>query len=412
MADKIQELLGEIKNMTNDQIASKMVEIKDAMDNQQKELDKKMGSLDSQRDEAIEKMKADFQEETEKKMAQLVEKIGSAFPDSKPDEKPRFKDFGEFISLVKSQDMAIKDLVENTGNLGGYTVPEQFSNDIKIVELENAVVEPRATVLELYTSMYKMPTIDPSSNADGSQFGGATAYWTDEMAALTESNPTFDRVKLELNKLTAYVEDSNELEKDSVANIGQLLTKLYGQVLAFKKDSAFISGDGVDKPLGILNAPALVTVSRATASQIHPIVFVTMISRFRGSYRNAIITINQSTIPQVYTMKDDNGNYIWHPGMSGSIASGVQGTIYGIPYEITEKNSALGTEGDVILSDWANYLIAKQGDIVVDYSDHYLFKNDARAYRAKCRVDGQPWLKSAITPYKGGSTLSPFVALS
>ena len=88
------------------------------------------------------------------------------------------------------------------------------------------------------------------------------------------------------------------------------------------------------------------------------------------------------------------------------------GTIYGIPYAITEKNSALGTEGDVIMADWANYLVAKQGDIVVDYSDHYLFKNDARAYRAKCRVDGQPWLKSAITPYKGGSTLSPFVALS
>lgn len=408
MSDMIKELMDEIKTMNNEQIESKMADLKTAMDNRNKELDEKMGSLDDAKEKALADMEMKFQT----KMAETVEKIGSAFPDVKPQENERFKDFGEFIRLVKKNDISLKDLAENTGNLGGYTVPTQFSNNIQKISLESSIVEQRATVLQLMAPTFEMPSIDPSSNADGSQYGGARAYWTDELQALTESNPTFDNVKLEVNKLTAFIEDSNELEQDSIANMGQLLTQMYGEVISFKSDSAFISGDGVKKPLGILNAPALVTVSRATASQVHPADIVGMMARFRGSYDKAVIMINQSTIPQVFLMKDDNGNYIWHPGMSGTIANKVMGTIYGIPYLITEKASALGTEGDIILADWSHYLVGKRGGLVTDYSDHYFFNKDSRAYRCKVRVDGQPWLKQAITPYKGGSTLSPFVALS
>lgn len=408
MSDVIKNLLDEIQGMNQTQIDSKMADIKTAIEKRDKELDEKMGTMEQAKEKAL----ADLQTKTETRMAELVEKIGSAFPDVKAEEKARFKDFGEYINLVKKNDMSIKDLAENTGNLGGYTVPTQFSNQINKITLETSIVESRATVLNLNAPTYEMPSIDPSSNVDGSQYGGATAYWTDELQALTESNPTFDNVKLEVNKLTAFIEDSNELEQDSVANMGQLLTKMYGEVMSFKQDSAFISGDGVKKPLGILSAPALVTVSRATASQVHPLDIVTMMSRFRGSYDKAVLLINQSTIPQVFLMKDDNGNFIWHPGMSGTIANKVMGTIYGIPYIITEKASALGTEGDIILADWSHYLVGKRGGLVTDYSDHYFFNKDSRAYRCKARVDGQPWLKQAITPYKGGSTLSPFVALS
>lgn len=408
MSEVIKGLLDEIKGMNQAQIDEKMADLKTAIEKRDKELDEKLGTMADAKEKALAEMEIKFQT----KMAETVEKIGSAFPDVKPEENERFKDFGEYMNMVKKQDERIKDLAENTGNLGGYTVPTQFSNNIMKISLESSIVEQRATVLTLNAPTFEMPSIDPSSNADGSQYGGATAYWTDELQALTESNPTFDNIKLEVNKLTAFIEDSNELEQDSVANMGQLLTQMYGEVISFKKDSAFISGDGVKKPLGILNAPALVTVSRATASQVHPADIVGMMARFRGSYDKAVLLINQSTIPQVFLMKDDNGNYIWHPGMSGTIANKVLGTIYGIPYIITEKASALGTEGDIILADWSHYLVANRGGLVTDYSDHYFFNKDSRAYRCKVRVDGQPWLRQAITPYKGGSTLSPFVALS
>ena len=45
-------------------------------------------------------------------------------------------------------------------------------------------------------------------------------------------------------------------------------------------------------------------------------------------------------------------------------------------------------------------------------SPHFKFGNDMTAYRIIERVDGRPWLQSAITPKNGGSALSPFVKIA
>jgi len=400
--DKITEILEKIKSIGDGKVSQEaFAELKNAIDNRDKELDEQMGSMEKN---------------MEKHLAKMSQAITEGFNKAnyeKPPEEARFKDFGEFVGKVKARDMSIKDLAEGAGNTGGYLVPEEFKSEILRVQLENSVVRNNsARIIQMNSSMVQMPALDMSSNAAGFLYGGAAAYWGNENASFTESNPTFDNVKLEANKLTAYVEDPNELEQDAIVNMGQLLTTMYGEVLAFEEDFAFINGDGVNKPLGILAAPALVTVSRATASQIHPVDPITMISRFRGNLDKAVFVVNQSALPQIYQLKDDNGNFIWHPGMSGSIATKVMGTLYGIPMVVTEKAPALGTEGDLMLCDWSHYLIGDRGGLRTDYSQHYKFQNDQMAYRCVERVDGQPWLKSAITPRNGGSTLSPFIALS
>lgn len=397
--DKIKELLEQMSSgkVSNEDFAS----LKEAMENKNKEIDKEFGNIDEKLDKA---------------MAKMSEAITEGFTKAnyiKPEEEARFKSFDEFLGKVKSRDMSIKDLAEGAGNTGGYLVPEEFSNEILRLNLEKSVVRNNgARIIRMNSPQVQFPALDMSSNANGSIYGGATAYWGNENASITESQPSFDNVKLEVAKLTAYVEDSNELEQDAIVNMGQLLTSMYADVLSFEEDYAFINGDGVNKPLGILNAPCLVTVSRATASQVHPVDIVTMISRFKGSLDKAVISVNQSVLPQIYQLKDDNGNFIWHPGSDRNIAGKAMGTIYGIPMIVTEKNPALGTEGDFIMADWSHYLIGDRGGLRTDYSQHFKFQNDQMAYRCVKRVDGQPWLKSAITPRNGGSTLSPFVALS
>jgi HK97 family phage major capsid protein len=78
---------------------------------------------------------------------------------------------------------------------------------------------------------------------------------------------------------------------------------------------------------------------------------------------------------------------------------------------VTEKCPAVGTKGDIILADFGHYLVGDRGGLRTDYSQHYKFQSDQMAYRVIKRVDGQPWLKQAITPRRGGATLSPFVAI-
>ena len=45
-------------------------------------------------------------------------------------------------------------------------------------------------------------------------------------------------------------------------------------------------------------------------------------------------------------------------------------------------------------------------------SPHVRFTNDETVHKFVQRVDGQPWLDSAITPRNGTNTLSPYVALA
>ena len=44
-------------------------------------------------------------------------------------------------------------------------------------------------------------------------------------------------------------------------------------------------------------------------------------------------------------------------------------------------------------------------------SEQYKFANDLTSYRLTERCDGRSWLRTALSPFNGGATLSPFVAL-
>jgi len=78
----------------------------------------------------------------------------------------------------------------------------------------------------------------------------------------------------------------------------------------------------------------------------------------------------------------------------------------------TEKSPVVGTAGDISFVDFGFYLIGDRQVMSALSSPHYKFANDQTAYRIIERVDGQPWLKSSITPKNGGSALSPFVRIA
>jgi len=88
-------------------------------------------------------------------------------------------------------------------------------------------------------------------------------------------------------------------------------------------------------------------------------------------------------------------------------------TILGRPVIFTEKVPALGTTGDIGFYDLSYYLIGDRQQVEVAASDQFAFQNDQTAYRIIERVDGRPWLQSALTPHNGsGNTLSAFVQLA
>ena len=125
------------------------------------------------------------------------------------------------------------------------------------------------------------------------------------------------------------------------------------------------------------------------------------------------------TFPQLATMAlsvGTGGGPVWigsgyDPGNTGAQAP--PATILGRPVIFTEKAKALTTTGDINFVDLSYYLIGDRMTMQSMLSEHYLFANDKVAFRIIERVDGRPWLQSAITPHNNSSnTLTPFVQLA
>lgn len=299
---------------------------------------------------------------------------------------------------------------------GGFLVPETLRSQLLEISLEKSVVRPQATVVPMDSARVPFPTIDVTSNAS-SVFGGMVAYWGEESAALTDANPKFGRVELDAKKLTGLSVVPNELLQDSIISFSALIERLWPMTLAFEEDSKFMTGSGVGEPLGFLgagNAAAIAAPAEAgqPAATIAYENVVNMYARMMpSSLNNAVWIISPDTIPQLFTMAlsvGTGGNSVFIVNAAGPGPA----TLFGRPIIVSEKANTLGSRGDIAFVDLSYYLVGDRQSMTASSSTDWKFGNDQTAFRIIQRVDGRPWIKSAITPKNGGNSLSPFVELA
>lgn len=298
---------------------------------------------------------------------------------------------------------------------GGYLVPEAFRADLLRLSLENGVTRPRARVVPMETSRVLYPMLDVTSHADN-VYGGVQGYWTSESEQMTESSATFGRVALDAWKLTAFANVPNELVQDSAIAFESFVRTVFPEALAYFEDDAFINGTGVGQPLGWLNAEAAITVTNdaATAATITLANLAEMFSRMLPqSISRAVWVVSPDVFPALAQLAGPGGGPVWlaAPGGGPTAANTPPATIFGRPVIISEKVNALDAAGGVNFVDLGYYLIGDRQAMTVESSPHYRFANGETSYRFVTRVDGRPWLKSALTPRNGSATLSPFVQL-
>ncbi len=297
---------------------------------------------------------------------------------------------------------------------GGFLVPETLRSQLLQIALEMSVVRSRATVVPMETARVPFPTIDMTTNA-GSVFGGMIGYWGEEAALLSESAAKFARIVLDAKKLTGFSMVPNELLTDSIISFAALIESLWPRALAWYEDLAFTSGTGVGEPLGYLGNPASVAVAAESGQGAATVLYeniVKMYSRMLpASLSQAVWVCSPDVFPQLMTMALSVGT-----GGSAIMVVNAAGpapmTIFGRPLIITEKAKQLGVQGDIAFVDLSYYLVGDRQQMTAATSTEYRFANDQTAFRIIQRVDGQPWIKSAVTPQNGGSTLSPFVELA
>lgn len=342
-----------------------------------------------------------------------------------------FKSFGEQMRCVITagqtgqidkrlagiNERAITGLGEKVPADGGFLVQQDFSGEILKKVHETGVVASRAQVIPISAGSngIKIPGVDESSRADGSRYGGVRAYWVDEGGSITASKPKFNAIELLLKKLAALVYLTDELVQDVTA-LEAFVRMAVSEELAFKVDDALFNGDGAGKPLGALQAPCVIAVAKETGQAAATVLYeniVKMWARMWGrSRQNAAWYVNQDVEPQLYTMSlavGTGGAPVFLPpgGASGSPYA----TLFGRPVIPVEFCQTLGTAGDIVLADFSQYYMIRR-DVQSASSIHVSFTTDQQVLRFVYRVDGEPTWKTALTPFKGSNTQSPFVSLA
>lgn len=133
--------------------------------------------------------------------------------------------------------------ITSTGATGaGYLVPTQFSSDMIDLQEKYGVVRQLFRREAMTSDLKRIPR----------RTGGLTAYFVSEGAAITESNTTWDAVELKAKKLAAISKFTNELNADSIINLGDFLAGEIAIAFATKEDNCGLLGNGLSTYGGIV----------------------------------------------------------------------------------------------------------------------------------------------------------------
>jgi HK97 family phage major capsid protein len=238
----------------------------------------------------------------------------------------------------------------------------------------------------------------------GDNPAGMYAYWASEAETVSLTNIKMKEKTIELHKIMAISATTSEMLK--IPNYWTSIVQAnMPKVFRRKLESSVIASDGVGKPLGILNLrkstetpPGPLVVAPAEGGQTESFVpknFPEMWEKcpFYPDERRQVVWLAHPDCEKVWeSMAWDfsAGDVPVFVTSGGGFVDGVTGipSLKGRPVFFTDHCSAVGTEGDLILTNLNQYLILTQGGLDYAVSIHVEFLTDQQVFRWIMYVGG------------------------
>lgn len=222
---------------------------------------------------------------------------------------------GDITRMERNALMVVDDTV------GGFTVPEDFRTEIlKAVAGFSVVRRAGARSITTNRTQVTFPTVNPGTNPYSSDLtagnSDASSNWKPEgkftggTAPDQQNKPTFGREIIPVHIWQPdVVEITPELLEDTAIALEGLLADLFAEVRALDEDWAFLLGNGVGKPEGILNSGATTVNFGDQSSDL--LIYSDVVNTFVGlpaQYRgNASWIFNSNTFGKILKMDGNNG---------------------------------------------------------------------------------------------------------
>lgn len=301
------------------------IDIKSKVDSKFQEYDDKLEGLKS---------------EIETELVSLKRPGGSTSKASKSADKKAKSALAGFIRKGDSSglmELEQKAMSAGSDPDGGFAVPEYLERDIETLEHEVSAVMRLARMVDAQGSVYKK-LVNKRGTASG---------WVGETDNRPETGtPEMAEVSIEVGEVYANPKLTQKLIDDAMFDAEAFISGEITEEFSDQLGVALISGDGVNKPKGILahtitnesddirafgSLQAVVTagVSGVTADDIK-----TMKSKLKAKYRaGAAWIMNESTALTLSIFKDGNGRYLWQDSLHES----EHDTLLGYPVYIDEN---------------------------------------------------------------------------
>lgn len=318
---------------------------------------------------------------------------------SKPDNKAIEEKSGRasdlykkaFWNRMRSKNMLTPELSnvlrEGVDSEGGYLVPDEYENTLVEALSGECVIRNYAHVFTTSNGSHKIPVVASKGEAS----------WIDENGSYPESDDSFSQEQIDAHKLGTIIKVSEELLNDSAFNLEAYFEREFARRIANKEEEAFISGNGVAKPVGILNR-AEVGVTTASASAINADEVMDLFYSLKGAYRrNAIWILNDETVKAIRKLKDGSGQYLWQPGLR----EGEPDLLLGKPLKTTSYMPTIAAEAKpIIFGDLSYYWIGdRQGITFKRLNEKYADQGQVGFLTSK-RLDAKLILPEAVKTLK------------
>jgi len=273
---------------------------------------------------------------------------------------------------------------------GGFAVTPDMSGRIASLVYETSPMRQVANVV----------TIGTDALEGFNDLTESTSGWVGEGETRSETtSPSFGEWRIPVHEQYAEPRATQKLLDDAMFNIEEHLAGKIAERLTRMENTAFIKGNGVKKPRGILTYAAG-TSSSTNFNVMEQVVsgaagafavtdpgdaLISLVYSLKAPYReNSVFMMRRSTLAEVRKLKDSNGNYLWQPDFQQKQG----GTLLGFNVVEAEDMPAIAADSlSIAFGDFnkAYQIVDRQGIRIL--RDSFTAKPYVKFYTTK-RVGG------------------------
>ena len=269
-----------------------------------------------------------------------------------------------------------------TGAAGGFLVPEGFSGVLDVATEFTGQVERVAKKLDTASgNPLDYPTINDTGN---------DAAIANEGAATTATDMTFGNVTFNSYNYTSLVRVSKQLIDDAGFNLDSFLVEALGERVARATNIDFTSGNGTDKPKGIVDE-SLQGAEVATSGALVANDVLNLIHSIDPSYRNKssfglMCSGTIMALLQKLGVGSSNDFPIFIPSMTAGEPDKLFG--YNVYYNNDMDSNLAAAEKVLIAADFDKYVVRRAGGInLIRLDERYMDEMEV-GFLVSARRDG------------------------